>query len=413
MKRRTFLQLGGTALAAGLVGAAGRRAVNASATPQLAPRRLIVVFAAGGWDTTYAIEPKDPAHSDSPPGRVRAFGDLDVFVDESRPGVTALFERHAERIAIVRDIATDGVNHSECQRRILTGTREATNPDLAAIVAHRIGAALPVPYLVLGDTSYTGPYAVSAARVGATNQIVSLLADPPPQAESDLLRAYRDASIARARAGRGAEGYNRRRVEDFAESIRRGERLRAMRDKFGVRGEVQGLAGQIPLALDALEQGLSQAVMLDTRLGWDTHVDNHLQGPMHDETFGNVASLVDEMVRRPGLAAGSRMIDDTVLLVCSEMSRGPRQVGDAGHEGKGHWQFTAAMVIGAGVRGGRVFGATTADMWGVTLDPATGIADPAGIQPLYTNFTAGMLRLCGVDPRSHFPDIPAYDAFVA
>jgi len=424
MKRRTFLQLG-TAAGLGLALRGTRAAPEAPRTP----RRLLLVFAAGGWDTTYAIDPKEAAHADLPAGAVRRFGELDVFCDDSRPGVTQLFERHAPLISIVRGIATDGINHAECQRRIVTGTRENERPDLGAMIGHGLGRELPVPYLILGDVAYTGPYAASAARVGATNQIVELLGGQPSRdaqmigavpddvrvlaAEDAALRAYSAASIARARATRGATGYNRRRVEDFAESIARGERLRALGNRFGRRGELLSFDAQIPLALDALEQGLSQAVMLNTQLPWDTHGDNHLQAGYHDVSFASVAHLVDELVRRPGLTAGSRMIDDTAVLFFSEMSRGCRVGGEPGHEGKGHWQYTAAVVIGAGVRGGRAFGTTGPDMLGAKLDLHTGERSAAGVQPQYGHFIAGMLALCGVDPARHFPDHEAYDAFVA
>ena len=428
MKRRAFLQLGA---GAGLGLALGFRRPHAANPAPRTPRRLLLVFAAGGWDTTYAIDPKDASRADLPAGAVRRFSGLDVFCDDSRPGVTQLFERHAPLISIVRGIATDGINHAECQRRIVTGTRENNRPDLGAMVAHGVGLALPVPYLILGDIAYAGPYAASSARVGATNQIVELLGgagagrpgaevvEAVPDdvrvltAEDAALRAYSEASLARARAERGATGYNRRRVEDFAESIARGDRLRALGNKFGHRGELLSLDAQVPLALDALEQGLSQTVMLSTRLPWDTHSDNHLQAGYHDVSFASVAHLVDELVRRPGLAAGTKMIDDTVVLFFSEMARGCRVGGEPGHEGKGHWQYTSAVVIGAGVRGGRTFGSTGPDMLGAKLDLHTGEPSAAGVQPFYANFIAGMLELCGIDPATQFPDHEAYDAFVA
>ena len=428
MKRREFLSLGA---AAGL-GLALRSETRAGAPAGRPARRLLLVFCAGGWDTTYSIEPKPGTHADLPPGQVRRFEELDVFVDPSRPGVTALFERHAAQIAIVRGIATDGINHFECQRRMLTGTREPTRPDLGAIVAHDLGNDLPVPYLILGASAIPGPYAASAARVGSSNQIVDLLGDPAQggapgglvengprpgsaaqqAAEAALIANYAAASAARERAQRGARGANRRRIDDYAASLSRAERLRGLRSRFGARGQLPGLAAQIPLALDALEQGLSQTVMLDTHLSWDTHTDNRTQGGMQDATFRDVLALVDELHRRPGLAAGTRMIDDTVVLVFSEMSRDPRLVGELGHEGKGHWLNTSAMVIGAGVRGGRTFGATTDDSGGMPIDLGTGAPSATGLQPLYSNFVAGMLRLCGADAEHYFPQLPVFDAFV-
>jgi len=418
MKRRDFL-LGTGAAGLAALSLRGQRA-SATEPARRPPRRLVLVYVTGGWDTTYALDPKEAPVS-VPAGAVQRFAGLDIFTDASRPSVTSYFERHADISTIVRGIATDGIFHHECQRRMATGKRDDGEPDLGAMVAHDVGNDLPIPYLILGDVAYTGPYTASCARVGTTNQIVELLgdptrdpaADPVAATEDALLRRYADASIERARATRGAIGYNRRRVDDFADALARGDRLRQLRDRFGKRGDSQLLANQIPLALDALQQDLSHAVMLTTREQWDTHSDNFTQGERHESLFANLTALVDELRRRPGRAAGTRMIDDTVVLVFSEFSRTPNLGGEPGHEGKDHWPITSAAIIGAGVRGGQVFGATTATMGGVLVDLATGQPSPTGLQPLYSNFVAGILALCGADPAAHLGTTPAFDAFIA
>src|SRR5204863_1860486 len=132
----------------------------------------------------------------------------------------------------------------------------------------------------------------------------------------------------------------------------RSDRLRLLRSRFGKRGENISLPAQISLALDALEQDLSHAVMPTTREYWDTHTDNYAQAARHESLFSNLTVLVDDLLlRRPGRAAGTRMIDDTVLVAFSEMNRTPLASGDPGHEGKDHWPITSAAIIGAGVRG--------------------------------------------------------------
>lgn len=415
MKRREFLL--GTS-AAGLAAAAlcGGRSAFATDPPKRAPRRLLLVFVTGGWDTAYVLDPKEPPLVAVPDGAVQRFGDLDVFTDASRPNVTQYFERHAARTAIVRGIATDGIFHLECQRRIATGKRDIGQPDLGAMVAHDLGNTLPIPYLILGDVAFTGPYTVSSARVGTTNQIVDLLGDPagdPLAATEDaLLRRYADASADRARATRGATGYNRRRVDDFAASVARSQRLHELRGRFGARGETQSLASQVPLAIDALQQDLSYAVMMTTRQGWDTHTDNSQQAACNEATFAALTQLVDQLVTLPGRAAGTTMIDDTVVVMFSELSRTPLLNANA-PPGKDHWPVTAAVVIGAGVRGGRTFGATTAGAGGVAIDLATGLPSATGVQPMYSHFIAGLLALCGADPTAHLATTPVFDAFIA
>jgi uncharacterized protein (DUF1501 family) len=154
--------------------------------------------------------------------------------------------------------------------------------------------------------------------------------------------------------------------------------------------------------------------MVSAAFGWDTHGDNFRQGDMHDQLFAGLAALAGDLAARPGRAAGSTMLDDTVVAVFSELSRTPHYLGetDPAHAGKGHWPVTSALVFGGGVRGGRVFGATDELSGSVPVSLATGAADPAGIQPLYSHFVAGLLALCGADPGLHL-DVPVFDAFAA
>ena len=429
MKRRDFLlACGGAAGAAALASVTSGRRARADQPVLRSPKRLVGVFVVGGWDTAYALDPRDPAHADMRPGAMQMFEGLDVYVDPSRPNVAAFFEKYAGATTIVRGIAIDAINHDECQRRMATGTREETQPDVAAIVAHDVANDLPLPYLVLGDTAWTGAYSVSSGRVGTSNQIVELL-DPsgpaawPPtvtrggvgdpglsSAERQLLRAYAGASAQRAYATRGSAGYNRARIDDFTAAMDRSEQLRALRAGFGTRGDTLAYSNQIPLAIEALYTDIANSVMLSTHLAWDTHADNELQNPFHDQLFAGLTQLVDGLMARPGRVAGTTMLDDTVVLVFSEMSRTLRLSPglDAGTE---HWPITPALVIGAGVRGGQVFGGVDLDGGALPVDYSTGATDPNGTPLLYGNFIAGVLALCGVDPSQHLPQVPVFDAF--
>jgi len=421
MNRRQLLTYAG---AAGLFGVLAPRLRVARAAPAPAnKRRLILVMARGGWDPTFALDPKTQSTMiDVPAGSRQLFGNLPVFTDASRPNVTAYFNAHGARTTIVRGISVASVSHIECVKRMATGTRSETNADMGAIVAHDNGNELPMPYLILGDTAFAGKYAVSAGRVGNTNQIIALL-DPAQayqtdgrapvvttDAEDALIAAYADATVERERAVRGANGYNKARLDDFREAIDRGKQLKSVRAGFGSRGRALTIPGQVQLALDALQQGISQCAMISTRFSWDSHEDITEQTGFHEDTFAALTGLMDGLVARPGLMTGSRMIEDTTVIVFSEMGRTPKR--NAGG-GKDHWPVTSAMVMGAGIRGGRAFGATTDKMEAAAVDFQTGAPSASGRVVTSTHFVAGVLKACGVDPSLHLGPTEVFGAFVA
>jgi uncharacterized protein (DUF1501 family) len=126
--------------------------------------------------------------------------------------------------------------------------------------------------------------------------------------------------------------------------------------------------------------------------GWDTHVN---QG----SSQGQLATRLDDFSR--SLAAlvtdlGSRMAD-TVILTMSEFGRA---VGENGNRGTDHGHGNAMMVIGGGVRGGRVYGA-----WpGLAADRRYDGRDLAVTTDFRDVFGEIVVRHLGVnDPRPVFP----------
>ena len=407
MDRRDFL-VGSAALLAGTL--------VQGAAPVARQRQLIVVLAAGGWDVTWALDPKQGLDTvDAPAGEVRRFGSSEILVDATRPSVASFFERYGALTAVVSGIQVRSVAHPTCRRRILTGSAATDAPDVAAALAHALGRELPLPYLVLGDTAFTGPLAASSGRVGTTNQLQALL-DPaadypggspgsrfvPNAADEDLIRRWLEARAERELATRAQRGANRSRVVDFVESLERGDALRTHSAAFGTRGITLGLEQQIAVAIDALRGDVAWSVLVDSRLGWDTHTNNAAQGPLHEALFAALGSLVERLSTLEGRTSGSRMIDETVVLVLSEMSRTPRLNATAG---KDHWPFTSALVIGGGVAGGTTFGGTDDRLEGLPVNLATGAPAPAGRSLLPENLVAGVLELAGADPSIWLPGV--------
>ncbi len=126
--------------------------------------------------------------------------------------------------------------------------------------------------------------------------------------------------------------------------------------------------------------------------GWDTHVNQgSSQGQLANRLgdFGHsLAALVTDL--------GSRMAD-TVILTMSEFGRA---VGENGNRGTDHGHGNAMMVIGGGVRGGKVFGA-----WpGLAPEKRYEGRDLAVTTDFRDVFGEIVVRHLGVsDPRPIFP----------
>ncbi len=403
---------------------AGAAVLASASVPQLAdtaqaaapPRNLIVVLNSGGWDVTYALDPKPgAARIDVPDGEHKRIGQIDLLSHAARPAVDAFFERYGALTALVRGVQVRSFIHNDCTKRILTGTPSDQNADFAAIAAHELGRDLPVPYLVLGNSALSGPYAALTGRAGTTNQISSLLnpdgyfisAAPyaPSEQEEAAVRRYLDASTDRLAATRGRSAANRKQIEAFQRSLEQNQLLRTFartRGGFGQPDYTPDLEVQIEVATSALEGGLCHAAMLETS-GWDTHDDNTQQNELHQKLFANLLLLAQTLEQKA-------LLSRSVVVVLSEMGRTPKL--NAGG-GKDHWPVTSALVFGAGVRGDRVLGGTDEQLGALSVNLQSGAADGAGKQLQTGNLAAGLLRLVGVDPSVHFPGVEALDALVA
>jgi len=119
---------------------------------------------------------------------------------------------------------------------------------------------------------------------------------------------------------------------------------------------------------------------------WDTHTKNFeiLKAnklPHFDQTF---TALLED------LDAGG-LLDETLVVVMSEMGRTPRVNGSAGRD---HWTYCYSVVFaGAGVRGGTAYGASDAQAAYVKDRPVS----PADV-------CATVYRCLGIDPDMTVPD---------
>lgn len=416
MKRRTLLS-GGAAMAAlgGLGGLLRARASGSGAC-----KNLVVVLNFGGWDTTYTIDPKPGLERiDAPEGDVRMFGGLPIYDSETRPQVTEFFQTWGSECAVVNGVQVRSFVHSDCVKRILTGGPSEVTPDLAAISAYELGRERPVPYLAFGSQARSGPFASLTGRTGTLNQLTTL-ANPerayprpgafgpdqgfqPTAAESELLRAYLEGQATALETRFGTRGYNGDRIDDYRGSLTRADLLRqfSLDNDLGELDYTPDLAVQVPMAINAMRDGLAQTIMMETG-GWDTHTYNAMQGELHNNLFGALNELVQGLNEE-------NLLRDTMVVVLSEMGRTPLLNADMG---KDHWPVTSAMLLGGDVRGGRALGGTNDELGALSMDLQTGDVREDGKQLQTSNLVAGILESVGVDPEPYFPGVEAFRAFL-
>jgi Protein of unknown function (DUF1501) len=184
-------------------------------------------------------------------------------------------------------------------------------------------------------------------------------------ARRGLLRQL-DDGLRRAEAGTGPGGHDHMRQRAFG--LLTASRVRAafdldredarLRDRYGrtLFGESTLIARQLVEAgvrfVNVTWDLFWDRVRIDYD-AWDTHTrnfailrDNKL--PHFDQTY--TALLEDLDVRG--------LLDETLVVVMSEMGRTPRVNGNAGRD---HWTYCYSVLFaGAGVRGGTVYGASDA-----------------------------------------------------
>lgn len=393
---------------------------------------LIVVYAYGGWDVTYCLDPKlscpcaiqgpeldEVASNPNDREAVQTFGAIPIVVnDVKRPNVRTFFEQWYSRCHVVNGIWTGSIAHDPCRTRILTGTADGKRADVATIAGYVHGDTLPLGSVDLSGWSMAGPLASSAGRIGVRSQIAALVDDTAqfhaPSAAGLTYPLFEmdptDAASVEAFVRRRAEamravftdggGQNDQALDDLVASLDRGGRFRGQAQqilsslKIGVEAT---FLDQLGIAVDLIDSGTCHTVTIDTREEWDTHNYNITQHTSHDRLYSGLSALMSDLDARG-------LLDQVVVAVLSEMTRTPLR-NAAG--GKDHWGHTSALLAGA-VRGNAVSGLTSDLLESQLMDLATGAPSDAGALCKYDNLCAGLLELVGVDPEAWLPGVTPF-----
>ncbi len=380
-------------------------------------RKFLFIYLWGGADQTTVLAPT-MGHASIPDedGAEQAWmGDLSFVDHPARPSVRTFFEGYADQSAILHGFEVRSIAHERCQQLILTGSADAAVDDWPTVLAANGSSELLLPCLVHSGPSYTARYTDRVVRAGETGQLSQLLDGSaltdrsdveytlPSSSSSASVDAYIQSQIGRrpTRAGRET-----RITDAYARALARLSDVKTLSGTVDLTVETaKALPERITAAIDCLELGLSRTTMVEYRgvndEGFDTHSNNARQSDHQEELFGYLVDIADDLASRPGQAGGS-LLDETVMVVFTEMGRHPLLNFEMG---KDHWTYTSVLLTGGGITGGQVCGGYNDDFQGAPTDLSSGAVHASGVPLLASHLGSTLLALGDIDPGDYLPGI--------
>ena len=403
MNRRRFVQTGLAGL--GTLGLSGQLAQAAKRSG----KKLITVFAQGGWDPTRVFNPEfgNPNVDLEIDAELSTAGNID-FVDHlSRPSVSSFFHSNHSRMLVARGVMVRAIAHEVCTLVAMTGDTSGLSPDWPAIIASHSSEDLTLPHLVVGGPSFAGSLGAAVARVGQDGQLEGLLSgeiilgsDTPISPASRASQGIVDRYISRRVSARAASALPGADAALAAALSASNEQALGLKDYRYIMDftSSQSLKQQAIVAVDALQTGLSRCATIGHNGGWDTHANNdEEQSPLWEDLFGGLANLMAMLDEAPGSQGGS-LADETIVLVLSEMARSPKLNSTLG---KDHWPFTSMRLVGPGFTADRVIGGYDEGYQGLSVSPSDGELSPDGEVFSAESMGATVLQLLDVDPAEY------------
>ena len=402
--RRALLGAGLATLSAGALGwPRPARAVSPS------QRRFLFLTCFGGWDPTRALVPAfgDSSVDMEVGATPLTVGDL-TFVDHpGRRAARGTLTRWGSQMSLLHGVLVPSVAHFACMQLLRTGALGGA-PDWPAILGDASAGAEPLPHVVLSGPSYPDRLSAAVAPVGRAGQLGALIdgralewTGAPPLTTPLEVAAAEDALVAARRAGAAAGAARPGVAALLAGHAEAEDRVDAL--LAGAAGLSWSAGGpfldQARQAARLLQAGLCRTASVAHPALWDSHSENDVyQNVLWEETIGSLGLLLDELAAAPG-PAGGRLLDETVVVLMSEMGRTPRLNSD---RGKDHWPYTSMLMIGGGLPGGRTLGAYDAGLLGSAVGP-DGAPDPGGAPLGTADIGATLLALGDVDPAEWAP----------
>ncbi|MEI8254698.1 MAG: DUF1501 domain-containing protein [Deltaproteobacteria bacterium] len=328
----------------------------------------IFVNAGGGWDPTMVCDPKGgPINAPYMPSEIahtgnHAYAPINYTVNANPYSNQAFFTKYGDRLLALNGVDMSTNNHDGGTRFTWSGHLEDGYPPLAALIAAALAPGKPLAFLSNGGYEYTAGIA-PLTRLDSVDAITRIAYPNRPDpanvmsayhstATLDRIRRYQHDRLAALQtsqtlpvyqdtmrqllATRGASNL----LERLTQFLPTGAELTAARST--------PILAQGMIALAAYQAGITAAVNLSIG-GFDTHGDHDRQ---QGNALGQLLYGVDQLMDR---VEALHLRDKVVVVIGSDFGRTPVYNEN---RGKDHWAVTSMMMMGAGITGNRVIGAT-------------------------------------------------------
>ncbi len=410
--RRDFLKLCGLA---GLGVAAPIRARAASKEPVPYSGPYFAVFnAAGGWDTTYLMDPKGVGETN------RLYKQGDILTEgrihfapnakhiEKGLSNEGFFKKYASELLVFNGLDYSVNNHAPCSRYMATGKLDSlAYPTFAALVAACKGPECPLAFLTFGNYSSTGnvvamarvPYLPTLGKIANADCVEGNVRSPyHDDFVNDRIEAALkdqvDSRIAQARLPRVERAQNMLYAAQLNSKAL--QRVTPHIPKERPKGRLEN---QAEIALASFKAGV--CVSANLSIGqFDSHANNDRD---QMKLIPEFLAGIDYMLRR---AEELKIRDKLVVVIQSEMGRTPNyNKGD----GKDHWSVGSIMFIGAGIKGNRVIGETDDGQFLIPINPRTLALQPDAekglrVRPEHVHFA--LREFAGIEPHPFSEKFP-------
>jgi hypothetical protein len=395
MNRRDFLRLAGVA---GLTVMLPRGATAQAADID---HFFVFVHAGGGWDATFICDPKGRANEEEENPVDHYFTDDIGTAGNLRYAPIgnneAFFQKHYQRTLVLNGIDNQTNSHDGGTRHTWSGKLSEGYPALAAIIAGVTAREQPMAFVSNGGYDLTQGLVAPTrtGNIGAINRIAYTNAIDGNRPEGELYHSEATSDRIQAALDRRRPWLERKfalprskaAVSQLYAARTGKNEVRRLSEFLPGEFDRDGLKRQAQVACAAFRAGISKCANL-TRGGFDTHGDHDdRQSASMAGLIAGVDFLWDE-AERQGIA------DKLTVVVGSDFGRTPAY--NSGN-GKDHWSTTSMMLMGRGITGNRVIGASDERVRSLAINPSTFAVDASGVRLEPKHIHRALRKLAGVE----------------